>query len=165
MNKCTKPFLLLGLLLSLSGPAFGAGSGHSGGGHGRGGGHAGGGHFTGGGHIGGSRLYGGGRFGGRGGGYLGGYGLGFGYNPLFYGYPYWGGYATPYDDYDDYGDDYDDYPAPPPPPPPGYLSNGANPTAAAGSWYRCDSPEGYYPYVRSCSHPWHAAPAQPDTDQ
>src|SRR5579862_7301712 len=29
------------------------------------------------------------------------------------------------------------------------------------SWYYCDNPQGYYPYVASCSLPWRAVPAVP----
>ncbi len=28
-------------------------------------------------------------------------------------------------------------------------------------WYYCDSPNGYYPYVGSCGHPWQQVPATP----
>jgi hypothetical protein len=26
--------------------------------------------------------------------------------------------------------------------------------AAAGSWYYCQDPAGYFPYVNSCNRPW-----------
>lgn len=39
-------------------------------------------------------------------------------------------------------------PAPMPPPP-------------AQSWYYCDNPRGYYPYVQTCSGGWHQVPAVP----
>ena len=29
------------------------------------------------------------------------------------------------------------------------------------SWYYCDNPQGYYPYVQSCSHGWRQVPATP----
>lgn len=29
------------------------------------------------------------------------------------------------------------------------------------SWYYCDNPQGYYPYVASCNGPWRAVPATP----
>jgi hypothetical protein len=50
--------------------------------------------------------------------------------------------------------------APPPPAPP------APPVAAApagqpGTWYYCDSPQGYYPYVPQCKVQWRAVPASP----
>jgi hypothetical protein len=28
-------------------------------------------------------------------------------------------------------------------------------------WYYCDSPEGYYPYVKSCTHEWQPVPVTP----
>jgi hypothetical protein len=132
------------------------------------GGHGGGG----GGHIGGGGHFGGGGRGYLGGGYGYGYGLGFGLGlglgALYYGYPYWGGYA-PNDYYDSYGG-YDPYYAPdagyPPPPPPSGadMSNASQiPTAARPSapyWYHCDNPEGYYPYVKTCGT-WQAVPATP----
>jgi hypothetical protein len=31
-----------------------------------------------------------------------------------------------------------------------------------GTWYHCASPEGYYPYVKSCRKGWEAVPAQPN---
>jgi hypothetical protein len=31
----------------------------------------------------------------------------------------------------------------------------------AQSWYYCDNPAGYYPYVASCSGPWREVPAAP----
>jgi hypothetical protein len=31
----------------------------------------------------------------------------------------------------------------------------------AQSWYYCDNPQGYYPYVASCNGPWRAVPATP----
>ena len=35
--------------------------------------------------------------------------------------------------------------------------------AASGDWYYCRNPEGYYPYVRSCTGGWQRVPAQPPT--
>jgi len=29
------------------------------------------------------------------------------------------------------------------------------------TWYYCDNPQGYYPYVASCNNPWQQVPAQP----
>lgn len=29
------------------------------------------------------------------------------------------------------------------------------------SWYYCDNPQGYYPYVASCNAPWREVPATP----
>jgi len=31
----------------------------------------------------------------------------------------------------------------------------------AQSWYYCDNPQGYYPYVASCNGPWREVPATP----
>jgi len=31
-----------------------------------------------------------------------------------------------------------------------------------GTWYHCSSPDGYYPYVKSCRNGWEAVPAQPN---
>lgn len=42
--------------------------------------------------------------------------------------------------------------APQPPP----VPSGEPPTQF---WYFCDSPQGYYPYVTSCTVPWRAVPA------
>ena len=41
-------------------------------------------------------------------------------------------------------------------PPPSYAV-----PAASGTWYYCDDPAGYYPYVRSCDAPWRPVAAQP----
>ena len=41
-----------------------------------------------------------------------------------------------------------------PPPPAPVLPH-------AQSWYHCDDPEGYYPYVSECRGPWHEVPATP----
>jgi hypothetical protein len=41
-------------------------------------------------------------------------------------------------------------------PPP--VPTGAPPMA---SWYFCDNPQGYYPYVASCAVPWRPVPATP----
>lgn len=40
---------------------------------------------------------------------------------------------------------------------PTYISQ----PGAASTWYFCDSPRGYYPYVTACSTAWRAVPAQP----
>ena len=42
-----------------------------------------------------------------------------------------------------------------PPPQPAYVSQPAQ------TWYYCDNPKGYYPYVASCSGAWRQVPAQP----
>jgi hypothetical protein len=85
-----------------------------------------------------------------------GFGFGFPYYPApYYGYPYY--YPDPY---------YYAYPPPavyaPPPviytPPPVVSTPGAPPPQ---SWYYCDDPKGYYPYVASCSTAWRQVPAIP----
>jgi hypothetical protein len=185
MQKTTAIALVFGLMTSsFIGSANAAGGGHGGGGHG-GGGHGGGGH-GGGGHFGGGHFSGGGHFGsgghfGGGGGFRGrfGYGLGFGFGlgAGYYGYPYypyWGDYWG-YDYLYPPDSPYGDYGAPLPPP-----NSGSDPSAAGGSpeasdgttsgqyWYYCDSPQGYYPYVKKCSHDWQpvtAAPPPPPPDR
>jgi hypothetical protein len=34
-------------------------------------------------------------------------------------------------------------------------------SSSSGYWYRCTSPEGYYPYVSSCRSGWQRVPATP----
>ena len=52
------------------------------------------------------------------------------------------------------------YPAYVPPPvvvaPPPPVARGAPP---AQFWYYCDNPQGYYPYITSCSSAWRPVPA------
>ena len=69
------------------------------------------------------------------------------------------------------------YPAPPyyyPPPvvtapasPPVYIEQGEDQAASpqpSNSWYYCDNPAGYYPYVKQCPGGWQAvAPRPPST--
>ncbi|ART54101.1 hypothetical protein CBP36_16950 [Acidovorax carolinensis] len=43
---------------------------------------------------------------------------------------------------------------------PGY-SGGTNGQQAPGYWYRCNQPDGYYPYVTNCPGGWLQVPAQP----
>lgn len=70
-------------------------------------------------------------------------------------------YPYPYPVY--YYDDpvYDEGPAP-------YDYNAGPPPESAPpveqSWYYCDNPRGYYPYVRSCPGGWRAVPATPPGD-
>jgi len=45
-----------------------------------------------------------------------------------------------------------------PPPPPAYVSQ---PTQ---TWYYCDNPKGYYPYVATCNGAWRQVPAQPPSE-
>jgi hypothetical protein len=112
---------------ALSGPAMAAhGGGHSGGGHG-------------GGHVAGS------------GGFHGGF-RGHGGHAVFVGAPLFiGGYAGwPY-----YFDSYPPY-ADIPVAAPLYIENGAGemPRPADASWYYCQNPPGYYPYVQQCPAGW-----------
>jgi hypothetical protein len=34
------------------------------------------------------------------------------------------------------------------------------PVAPGATWYYCDNPAGYYPYVAQCAAPWRAVPAR-----
>ena len=43
---------------------------------------------------------------------------------------------------------------------PGY-SGGTNGQQPQGYWYRCNQPDGYYPYVTNCPGGWLQVPAQP----
>ena len=109
---------------------------------------------------------GGGGFRGGGGGFRGGFrGDGFrGYGGGFrgsifigpgFGYGYYDPFYAPY------------YYYPPPSvreyavPQPDYLAPPGGP-APEPSWFHCDNPEGYYPYVRSCNGQWQAVPVTPD---
>lgn len=140
-------------------PGGGGGGGYGGGGRGHGGGHGGGGYRHGGGHghghwHGGS---GGGWYGTNVGLYFGSpwywgwpaygwgypytwgypYAVGYGYP---YGYPYAGGYGYPYGAFSDASITYvERQPAAP---------------ASGGSWYYCQDPAGYFPYVSTCNQPW-----------
>lgn len=82
--------------------------------------------------------------------------VGFGFAP-WWGYPY--GYPYPY------------YPAPPVvyapsyvPPGPAY-GPGPAPAAAPATWYYCDAPAGYYPYVQHCRTEWRPVPATPQNQE
>lgn len=47
---------------------------------------------------------------------------------------------------------------------PGYVSDDyvdADDSAPGQTWYYCQSPPGYYPYVQSCRIPWQPVPASP----
>jgi hypothetical protein len=48
-----------------------------------------------------------------------------------------------------------------PPPPPPVVVAPAAPAPRPQSWYYCDNPKGYYPYVQNCSGPWREVQAQP----
>ena len=79
------------------------------------------------------------------------------FNP-YWSWPYWS-YSYPYPYY------YPPYAYYPPPYPPadypGYDGSATPGPAPAQSWYYCDDPSGYYPYVQSCKGPWRAVPVKP----
>jgi hypothetical protein len=86
-------------------------------------------------------------------------GIGIGIGPFWGPYwgPYWGGYWSPYA-----------YGYPPVVTVPStqvYVQPSAPGTAQpppAASWYYCDNPQGYYPYVQQCPGGWRAvAPTPP----
>ncbi|PKB24201.1 hypothetical protein [Janthinobacterium sp. 64] len=70
-------------------------------------------------------------------------GSGWGYGPGWYGDPWYG---------HPYGRTV--VVTPLPVAPPVYVEQGAVPTAPM--WYYCRQPQGYYPYVTSCTLPWRA---------
>lgn len=84
-----------------------------------------------------------------------------GWHPVFYGpwpwyYPWYFGYTVPVFPTTLYVEE----PAPvqymemnPPVNPPANLQS--------NMWYYCSNPQGYYPYVQSCSTNWQQVPAQP----
>jgi len=76
------------------------------------------------------------------------YGPYYAYPPYYYDYPPPVVYAPPPVVY-----------APPPPvvvaPTPTYVQQ------PSSSWYYCDNPKGYYPYVQDCGSGWRQVPAQP----
>lgn len=51
--------------------------------------------------------------------------------------------------------------APPPDQAATMPAAGAPPAAASGSWYYCESANGYYPYVSQCPEGWKTVPASP----
>ena len=87
------------------------------------------------------------------------YGPRYGYwaGPAYYPYPY------PYPYYR--------YPPPPAPyydgPPPRDYAPPPGPQAQdqQQSWYYCEDPQGYYPYVEDCRSGWHSVPAEPPPQQ
>jgi hypothetical protein len=125
------------LVFAQADPALARGGGGGGGGHGGGGG------FGGGGHGGG---FGGGGF--HGGGFAGGFHGGGFRGRGFYGDGFYGGGFGDFDYGYGYGDDS-----------PGYGSYGYSQPYASQSWYYCQSPAGYYPYVPQCSVNWQTVPA------
>jgi len=52
------------------------------------------------------------------------------------------------------------YVAPPVVGPPAAAAPPAEPNP--GFWYYCNSPQGYYPYIRQCSSQWMTVPANPN---
>ena len=146
--------LVIALLASTAGPGYaqhGGGGSPGGGGAPAGGGAPGGGsHGGGGGAPSGGWHGGGGGWHGGGGGWHGGW-WGPGWWYPYYGYPY--PYAYPYP----YG-----YPAYSPPvvesSPQTYIQ--IEPSAQQ-SWYYCQNPQGYYPYVRECPGGWQQVAPQP----
>lgn len=100
------------------------------------------------GHNGGGRSYGGGHERVH---------VGIGLGLWGWGSPYWAGpgyWGSPYA--------YDPYPpAYAYPESPTVIAPVQPGPAPAASWYYCESPKGYYPYVQSCSGQWRAVPAVP----
>jgi hypothetical protein len=136
--------VLATLLILSAGPGHTGRGGHGGGGHGHGGhGHGGHGHRWHGGHgWGGARV-----------------GIGIGLGPFWGPYwgPYWGGYWRPYA----YGYPYA-YPYAYPPVVTVPSTRVYVQPSAPASWYYCDNPQGYYPYVPQCPGGWRAvAPTPP----
>lgn len=71
------------------------------------------------------------------------------YSNYYYPYP-----AYPQGPYDD-----DDYT---PPSTRGVVvPGGPLPVGMTASWYYCDTPDGYYPYVKTCAHGWTPIPIAP----
>ena len=64
---------------------------------------------------------------------------GWGWPGYGWGYPYAGAYVYPYDGYSNAPISYVEIQTPAP---------------ESGSWYYCQNPAGYFPYVSSCNQPW-----------
>lgn len=109
----------------------------------------------------------GGGFHGGWGGWHGGWGWGCcGYYGAYWGWAAYGPYWAYYDPYfydpyyygpaGYYGDDEDDA---------GYQGMAPGGSQAGPgqpqSWYYCDNPKGYYPYITACKSQWRMVPAQP----
>jgi len=164
MNKQMKLSALLLIMCSLF-SVMNSAEGHDGGGHGGfGGGGFGGGH--GGGFGGGDGWHGGGGYGGWHGGH-GGYGGRWYGGGIYFGSPfYYPYYAYPY-----YSYPYSYYSptiVTTPAAPPVYIQQAPQPqqqpsqNLAAGYWYYCHNPEGYYPYIKQCPGGWQqVAPTPP----
>ncbi len=41
----------------------------------------------------------------------------------------------------------------------------SQPPEQSNDWYYCHNPEGYYPYIKSCSSSWQRVPAQPGSQR
>jgi len=98
------------------------------------------------------------------------WGHGHGGVEFYFGAPYHPYYPYPY--YAPYP--YYPYPYPPQvvvvpqPQPPVYVeqpqsapTQSAPPPQASNSWYHCDNPDGYYPYVKECPGGWKAVVPTP----
>ena len=83
------------------------------------------------------------------------------------GAPYYDPFWDPFWGYSYYPYSYPPYPyryrEPLPPPDYGDYSNDVAPQGPppAQSWYYCDNPKGYYPYVKTCRDEWQPVPATP----
>ena len=79
---------------------------------------------------------------------------------VYLGWPY-GAWGWPY--YYDYAGYYDPYYARPDYPYSDYavVQYSAPPAPAPASYWYCDNPQGYYPYVQSCSNGWQSVPTTP----
>lgn len=129
-------------------------SGHAGGFSGHGG--YSGGHYSGG-HYAGHGAYGGGYHGGWGGHWHGGWGGGW-YGGVYVN-PWWYADAYPYYAYPDVAI------APAAPVAQVYAAPNSAPVASQGTWYYCQNPAGYYPYIKNCGGGWQQVPAQPQGTQ
>jgi hypothetical protein len=71
--------------------------------------------------------------------------------------PFWAPYWAPYPYAYPYGYPYAYPPVVVQPPPQAYVQ----PPPTQPSWYYCDNPQGYYPYVQQCPGGWRQVPARP----
>lgn len=96
----------------------------------------------------------------HGGGYHHGGGWGWGVGVGFYD-PWWPGYygAGPYGYYPYYG--YGEAPVTVIEQPMVGAQQQVQQAPAPATYYYCDDPAGYYPYVQNCGKPWRAVPAVP----
>src|SRR5580658_1144994 len=85
--------------------------------------------------------------------------IGGGWGPWYYPYPYYYGAYAPYAPYYPYSPyfygGYGGYGVAPAGPTQ-YVEQGQQtaPQAPSGSWYYCNDPQGYYPYVQQCRISW-----------